>query len=132
MATEDNVNTKRVSALVNHLQHATVAELQEASHVLAGITSPTVVRSIIDTMLAAVDDKATKFQVNLLSGIRRGDNQIKVIKIIREYGGYGLKEAKELSDSAPTELLVTDDEQRATNFLRDLKAAGAEANVRHV
>lgn len=49
---------------------------------------------------AAAEEK-TEFDVVLASA---GDNKIKVIKVVREITGLGLKEAKEIVDGAPKTL----------------------------
>ena len=47
---------------------------------------------------AAAEEK-TEFDVELTEV---GPNKVKVIKVVRDYTGLGLKEAKELVDSAPS------------------------------
>ena len=49
---------------------------------------------------AAVEEK-TEFDVELQSA---GDKKIQVIKVVRELTSLGLKEAKELVDSAPSKV----------------------------
>ena len=56
-----------------------------------------------------------------------GPNQIAVIKVIREYTGLGLKEAKDLSGAAPCVLAESIDPVRAWKFCAALVAAGARA-----
>ena len=46
----------------------------------------------------AAEEEKTEFGVGLTSG---GDQKIKVIKVVRELTGLGLKEAKEVVDNAP-------------------------------
>jgi large subunit ribosomal protein L7/L12 len=50
---------------------------------------------------AAAAEEKTEFDVVLAS---TGDNKIKVIKVVREITGLGLKEAKEIVDGAPKTL----------------------------
>ena len=47
---------------------------------------------------AAAEEEKTEFDVELTAV---GDQKIKVIKVVRELTGLGLKEAKELVDNAP-------------------------------
>jgi ribosomal protein L7/L12 len=56
-----------------------------------------------------------------------GPKKIEVIKVIRDYTAWGLKEAKDATET--TSFTVTMPEDRATGFLLDLRAAGAVANV---
>ena len=50
---------------------------------------------------AAAEEEKTEFDVMLNSA---GDQKIKVIKVVREITGLGLKEAKEVVDNAPKAL----------------------------
>lgn len=70
---------------------------------------------------AAAEEK-TEFDVVLASA---GDNKIKVIKVVREITGLGLKEAKEIVDGAPKTLKegVSKDEAE------DMKAKLAEVEL---
>lgn len=54
-----------------------------------------------------------------------GPNKIMVIKAIREHTGLGLKEAKDMADSAPRELVEWDDAGRTDRFRKALIEAGA-------
>ena len=47
---------------------------------------------------ATTEDEKTEFDVELTEV---GDNKVKVIKVVREITGLGLKEAKEVVDNAP-------------------------------
>ena len=62
---------------------------------------------------AAAEEEKTEFDVELTSF---GDQKIKVIKVVREITGLGLKEAKELVESAPKNIKegVSKEEAEAT------------------
>lgn len=75
---------------------------------------------------AAVEEK-TEFDV-LLTAI--GDKKVNVIKVVRGITGLGLKEAKELVDSAPStikEALGKDDAEKAK---AELEEAGASVDLK--
>lgn len=75
---------------------------------------------------AAVEEK-TEFDV-VLSAI--GDKKVNVIKVVRSITGLGLKEAKELVDSAPStikEALGKDDADKAK---AELEEAGASVELK--
>jgi ribosomal protein L7/L12 len=59
-----------------------------------------------------------------------GPNKIEVIKIIREYTNLGLKEAKDLAESAPAVVCSGLSDQTAERMKRDLERAGARVEVR--
>jgi ribosomal protein L7/L12 len=58
-----------------------------------------------------------------------GPNNIEVIKIVRNYTGLGLKEAKDLVESAPGAVCPGLTEQAAEEMKRDLERVGATARV---
>lgn len=76
---------------------------------------------------AAPAEEKTEFDVELTDV---GPNKIKVIKVIREITGLGLKEAKELVDGAPKavkEKVSADDAEAAKAKLEE---AGATVEVK--
>ena len=71
---------------------------------------------------AAAGEEKTSFNVVLTSA---GDQKIKVIKVVRDATGLGLKEAKELVDGAPK----TVKENVAKEEAEDLKAKFTEVGA---
>ena len=71
---------------------------------------------------AAAAEEKTSFNVVLTSA---GDQKIKVIKVVRDATGLGLKEAKDLVDGAPK----TVKENVAKEEAEDLKAKFAEVGA---
>ena len=60
-----------------------------------------------------------------------GDKKIQVIKVVREVvSGLGLKEAKELVESAPKALLEKVDKEAAEAAKEKLEAAGAKISIK--
>jgi large subunit ribosomal protein L7/L12 len=77
---------------------------------------------------AAPAEEQTEFDVHLKSF---GDKKINVIKAIRELiPGLGLKEAKELVESAPSKVKEGISKDEAESFAKKLKEAGAEVEVK--
>jgi large subunit ribosomal protein L7/L12 len=70
------------------------------------------------TKAVEIFDKATapvaRYSVRLQSF---GNKKIDCIRIVREFTGMGLKEAKELVESEPCEVLKTSDEEEARRML---------------
>jgi len=58
-----------------------------------------------------------------------GPNKIQVMKVIREYTGLGLKEAKDLTESTPCVLMESDDAHRLERFRADLALARARVTT---
>ena len=59
-----------------------------------------------------------------------GPNKVKVIKVVREITGLGLKEAKELVDGAPKVVKEGVSKAEAEEIKTKLEAEGAEVNLK--
>jgi len=75
---------------------------------------------------AAVEEK-TEFDVVLTSA---GANKIKVIKVVRELTGLGLKEAKDIVDGAPKTLKEGATKEDAESIKAKLEEAGAGVEIK--
>ena len=69
----------------------------------------------------------TEFDVILKSA---GQAKINVIKVVRSITDLGLKEAKELVDSAPKAIKETVSESEANDMKAKLEEAGAEVEIK--
>ncbi|MEL6328511.1 MAG: 50S ribosomal protein L7/L12 [Planctomycetota bacterium] len=74
---------------------------------------------------AAAEEEKTEFDVVLKSA---GGQKIKVIKVVREATGLGLKEAKELVDKGG-KIKEALDKEEADKLAESLKEVGAEVEV---
>jgi len=59
-----------------------------------------------------------------------GDKKIQVLKVVREVTGLGLKEAKELVDSAPKPVKVGIKKAEAEDIKKKLEAEGAKVEIK--
>ncbi len=75
---------------------------------------------------AAADEK-TEFDIELTEV---GPNKVKVIKVVREATGLGLKEAKDLVDSAPKVLKEAASKEEADDIKAKLEAEGAKVTLK--
>ena len=75
---------------------------------------------------AAAEEK-DEFDVELVSA---GASKVKVIKVVREITGLGLKEAKELVDGAPKVVKEGVSKDEAEEIKTKLEAEGAEVNLK--
>ena len=75
---------------------------------------------------AAVEEK-TEFDVELTEV---GDQKVKVIKVVREVTGLGLKEAKDLVDGAPKVLKTEVSKEEAENIKKQLEEVGAKVTLK--
>lgn len=76
---------------------------------------------------AAAAEEQTEFEVILASA---GDQKIKVIKVVREITGLGLKEAKEVVDNAPKALKEGVSKEDAEAIKAQLEEVGANVEVK--
>ena len=76
---------------------------------------------------AAQEEEKTEFDVELTEV---GPNKVKVIKVVREATGLGLKEAKDLVDSAPKAVKEGISKDEAEELKTKLEAEGAKATVK--
>ena len=75
---------------------------------------------------AAAEEK-DEFDVELVSA---GAAKVKVIKVVREVTGLGLKEAKEMVDGAPKVVKEGASKAEAEDIKTKLEAEGAEVNLK--
>ena len=75
---------------------------------------------------AAVEEK-TEFDVELTEV---GPNKVKVIKVVREVTGLGLKEAKEVVDGAPKVVKEAAAKEEAEEIKTKLEAEGAKVTLK--
>ena len=72
-------------------------------------------------------EEKTEFDVELTEV---GPNKVKVIKVVREATGLGLKEAKDLVDGAPKILKEAADKATADDIKAKLEAEGAKVTLK--
>ena len=76
---------------------------------------------------AAAAEEKTEFDVELTEA---GDQKVKVIKVVREITGLGLKEAKEVVDGAPKVIKEAASKEEAEDMKAKLAEVGAEAEIK--
>jgi large subunit ribosomal protein L7/L12 len=76
---------------------------------------------------AEAAEEKTEFDVELTE---IGPNKVKVIKVVRDNTGLGLKEAKELVDGAPSTLKEGISKAEAEDLVKQLEAEGAKATIK--
>lgn len=75
----------------------------------------------------AAEEEKTEFDVELTSV---GDQKIKVIKVVRELTGLGLKEAKEVADNAPKMIKEGLPKEEAEAAKAKLEEVGATITIK--
>src|ERR671931_139494 len=122
--------------LVEELGKMTVLELVELKNALEetwGVTAAAPVAVAAAGAPAAAGDgepaaeEQTSFDVVLTAA---GDKKIQVIKVVRALTGLGLKEAKDLVDSAPKPVKEGVPREEADSVKSQLEEAGATVEVK--
>ena len=117
--------------MIDAIKELTVLELNDlvkACEEEFGVSAAAgvVVAAAGDTGAAAAEEK-TEFDVELTEV---GPNKVKVIKVVREATGLGLKEAKDLVDSAPKVLKEAASKEEADDIKGKLQAEGAKVTLK--
>ena len=123
-----------VDTIFDELGKMTVLELVELKNKIEeewGITAAAPVAVAAPGAAAAGDGAAaeekTSFDVMLTEA---GGQKIQVIKVVRAVTGLGLKEAKDLVDSAPKPVKEGIAQDEADSIKAQLEEAGAEVEVK--
>lgn len=102
-----------------------VKDLEEKWGVSAAAPVATVAAAPAEA--AAAEEEKTEFDVILKSF---GSNKIAVIKEVRAITGLGLKEAKDLVESAPKAIKEATTKDDAEDLKKKLEATGAEVEIK--
>ena len=111
--------------MIEEIKKMTVVELSELVKAIEeefGVSAVAAAAPAAGAAGAATAEEKTSFSVVLASA---GDQKIKVIKVVRDATGLGLKEAKELVDGAPK----TVKENVSKDEAEDLKAKFTEVGA---
>ena len=76
---------------------------------------------------AAAEEEKTEFNVELTEV---GSEKVKVIKVVREITGLGLKEAKDLVDGAPKMLKEGASKEEAEEIKKKVEEVGAKVTLK--
>ena len=119
-----------VKALAENLVGLTVKEVQELAEFLKteyGIEpAAAAVAAPAEGGGAAAPEEKTSFNVILKAP---GANKLGIVKLVKEITGLGLKEAKELVDTAPKPIKEGVDKATSEDIKTRLTEAGAEVEV---
>jgi large subunit ribosomal protein L7/L12 len=115
--------------IIEAVKNMTVLELNDLVKAIEeefGVTAAAPVAVVGGAAGAAAEEK-TDFDVVLASP---GDQKIKVIKVVREITGLGLKEAKELVDNTPKAIKEGASKEEAEEIKAKLEEVGANVEVK--
>ncbi|MEH7546933.1 LSU ribosomal protein L12P [Neobacillus bataviensis] len=115
--------------IIEAVKSMTVLELNDLVKAIEeefGVTAAAPVAMAGGAGAAAVEEQ-TEFDVILASA---GDQKIKVIKVVREITGLGLKEAKDLVDNTPKAIKEGVAKEEAEAIKAKLDEVGANVEVK--
>ena len=121
-----------LNAIAESLSELTVMEAAELAKLLEerwGVSAavPVAVAAGPVAAEAAAEEEKVEFDVILLSS---GDRKIQVIKEVRAITSLGLKEAKELVESAPKPVKEAVGKEEAQKLKEQIEAAGGQVEVK--
>ena len=122
---------EKITALIEEVKALTVLELSELVKALEeefGVSAAAMAAPAAGGAAAEAVEEKTEFDV-ILAGFDAAA-KIKVIKVVREITGLGLKEAKDLVDNAPKAIKENVSNDEANEIAEKLKAAGAEVEIK--
>ena len=122
-----NEKSTQILDLVKGLTILELADLVKALEEEFGVSAAPVAVAAAPGAAAAPVEEKTEFDVVLKAA---GASKLNVIKVVRELTGLGLKDAKDLVESAPKTIKEGIAKDEADKIAEQLKAAGAEVEVK--
>ena len=116
---------EKIEKLIEEIDSLTVVELADLVKAIEekyGVSAVAAAAPAAGAVAGAAAEEKTSFDVVLTDA---GDQKIKVIKVVRDATGLGLKEAKDLVDGAPKTVKEGVSKEEA----EDLKAKFAEVGA---
>ena len=122
-----NEKSTQILEIVKGLTILELADLVKALEEEFGVSAAPVAAAPVAGAAAPVVEEKTEFDVVLKAA---GASKLNVIKVVRELTGLGLKDAKDLVEAAPKTVKEAVAKDEAEKIAEQLKAAGAEVEVK--
>ena len=122
--------SEKIAAMIEEIKALSVLELSELVHALEetfGVSAAAVAAPAAGGAAAAPVEEKTEFDVELTEA---GANKVKVIKVVREVTGLGLKEAKDTVEAAPKVIKEGASKEEAEEIKSKLEAEGAKVTLK--
>lgn len=122
--------SEKVTAMIEEIKGLTVLELNDLVHALEeefGVSAAAMAAPAAAGGAAPAEEAKTDFNV-VMTAV--GDQKIKVIKVVREITGLGLKEAKAVVEEAPKAVVEGVNKEKADEVKAKLEEAGAAVTVK--
>ena len=122
--------SEKITAIIDEIKTLTILEVADLVKALEeefGVSAAPVAAVAVGGAAAPAAEEKTEFDVVLASF---GDKKLDVIKAVREITGLGLKEAKELVESAPKAIKEAVAKDEAEKIKEALTVAGATVEIK--
>ena len=120
-------NAAKVMEMIEAMSILEAADLVKAMEDKFGVSAAAPVAVAAGPAAAAEEEVKDEFTV-MLTGV--GDKKIQVIKVIRAITSLGLKEAKELVESAPKAVKEAVSKDEAEKIKEKIEAAGGQVDIK--
>ena len=121
------LTTEEFIAAIKELSVLELNELVKACEEEFGVSAAAGVVVAAAGPAAAAEEEKTEWNVELTEV---GANKVKVIKVVRELTGLGLKEAKDLVDGAPKNVKEAVSKEEAEDVKAKLEEQGAKVTLK--
>ena len=121
------LSTQEIIDAVKELSVMELNDLVKAAEEEFGVSASAGVVVAAAGAAAPAEEEKTEFNVELTEV---GPNKIKVIKVVREITGLGLKDAKDLVESAPKNVKEGAPKEEAEEIQKKLEAEGAKITLK--
>ena len=123
------VSKEEILTAIGNMSLIDVTDLVKMMEDKFGVSAaaPVAVAAAGAAAAAAPAEEKTEFTVALKS---TGEKKVEVIKAVRAITGLGLKEAKDLVESAPATVKEAVSKDDAAKFKKELEAAGATVEIK--
>ena len=121
------MTTQEIIEVIKGLSVLELNDLVKACEEEFGVSAAAGVVVAAGAAAGAAAEEKTEFDVELTEV---GANKVKVIKVVREITGLGLKEAKEVVDGAPKVVKEGASKEEAEEIQKKLEAEGAKVTLK--
>ena len=121
------LTTEEFIAAIKELSVLELNDLVKACEEEFGVSAAAGVVVAAAGPAAAAEEEKTEWNVELTEV---GANKVKVIKVVRELTGLGLKEAKDLVDGAPKNVKEAVSKEEAEDIKAKLEEQGAKVTLK--
>ncbi len=124
--------SEKITNILEEIKTLTILELADLVKAVeeefgVSAAAPVGVVAVAGAAAAPAAEEKTEFDVVLASA---GDQKLKVVKVVKEELGLGLKEAKDLVDAAPNTVKEGASKEDAEKIKAALEAVGATVEIK--